>query len=474
MNEKNEAKEFSLTKGASRHGTMSLIMIVVVVVIIIILNLIVGRLPKNILQFDISDQRLYDISDTSREFVKGLDTDVELLLLSELGTTDERISKFVDNYAAMSSHISVETIDPVLYPSVLDTYTCTLNSLVVKNSETGKFRVVPFTGTENSLIIYGLDFSTYEYYEKGFDADGQITSAIAYVASDSSGVIYATCGHGETELGDTAVGIIEKSNLTLNSSRLDILMNGGIPENCDMLIINAPTSDISSDEADALIEYLRHGGDIFLCMSLEDAPNFQKVLNEYGMSMRKGFVGDTSRYYQQYTNFYGFMCIAPLMSAANEITAGIKQNAFVIYPKGMDLIAPARDTIEVSSFMYTSDDGILYIDDDNVENGRFDIAALATEDTENGQTRFTVVLSTSVFSEEVFTSLPSMSNATIFTNIITCGFEDANRFVIPQKNLDVGRNTITNYGWWSVLYIGIIPACVFVGGLIYWLRRRKR
>jgi len=474
VNEENKTKEFSLTRGSSRHGTMSLVTIAVVIVIVIILNLIVGRLPKNILQLDISDEKLYAVSDTSKEFLKTLDTDIELLLLSELGTTDERISKFVDNYAALSDHISVETIDPVLTPSVLDTYTAVLNSLVVKNAETGKFRVIPFSGTENALILRDLNWQTYEYYESAFDADGQITSAISYVSHSSSGVVYATTGHGESELGDTAAGIIEKSNLTVAEKTVNMLLDGGIPEDCGLLIINGPSADISADEADLLLDYLKNGGDILLNLAIEDAPNFGKVMREYGMEPKAGFAGDTTRYYQQYANFYGYMCIAPVLSASHEYTYGINNNAFILYPRAMDLVDPARDTIAVEWFLTTSDDGILYVDDENVENGKCTIGALATEETANGTARLTVVLSSSMFSEEILSGLPSMSNSTIYTNIITSGFEGANRVVIPAKALDVERNTINNYGWWALLYIGVIPLCVFVGGLVYWLNRRKR
>ena len=399
--------------------------------------------------------------------------DIELILLSELGTTDERIVKFIDGYAALSDHISVTTIDPVLYPSVLEEYSAGLNTLVVKNSETGKFRTIAFTGTEDSLIQYSIDFSTYEYYETGFDAEGQITSAISYVSSDSSGTVYSLTGHGEMELGDTQLQLIDKSNLTVGGT-LDILLSGGIPADCGLLVIYNPTSDISADEKTILLDYLAAGGDIFAIIDRSDLTTFNSLLKEYGLEMQSGYVGDTGRYYQQFASFYGYYCIAPVMSTAHDITSGLDTNVFTIYPRGMFITDPARDTITTTSFLSTSDTGIEYVDENTTKDGTYVIGATAVEDVGGDEAILTVISSAQMFDEEIVASFPSMANTAIFTNVVTSGFDGVSNIVIPAKSLEFELNTINSYQWWSLLYMGVIPICVFVGGLIFWLRRRKR
>lgn len=459
---------------ASRYGTLSVAVTAIVIAIIIILNLIVGRLPSNILQIDISDQKLYSISDTSKDFAASLDTDVEFILLSELGSTDERITKFVNNYASMSDHISIETIDPVLYPSVLETYSTEANSLVVKNSETGKFRAIPFLGITNALITYSLDWSTYEYYENGFDADGQITSAIAYVSNETTGTIYTLTGHGESDLGESAVEIIEKSNIVLSDTPADILLDGGIAGDCDMLIINDLSTDITSDEKDIILEYLANGGHVLIISDLVDGENLNAIMSEYGMEMQPGRVGDQERYYQQYANFYGYYCISPVISGFHAITTGIEANAFLIYPRGMLISDPARDTITTRQFLKTSEQGVHYIDDTTLDTGEYIIGASAIEETDNGTASLVVVACSSMFTDEILSTMPSMSNSDIFSGIISFGFDGIDRIAIPAKSLAVETNTINSYQWWSLLYIGVIPVCVFIGGLVFWLRRRKR
>lgn len=91
----------------------------IVVAIVVFLNLIVGQLPTHLLEFDLSDKQLYTVTDTSKEFLAGLDKDVEIVVLAEESNVDERIAKFLDNYAALSSHITVTEVDPVAPPLLL-------------------------------------------------------------------------------------------------------------------------------------------------------------------------------------------------------------------------------------------------------------------------------------------------------------------------------------------------------------------
>ena len=79
----------------------------------------------------------------------------------------------------------------------------------------------------------------------GYDAEGQLTSAIQYVTMDSTElpVIYQVSGHGETALSGGFTEAIEKANITL--SDLALLKEDAVPEDAAALIINGPTTDFS-------------------------------------------------------------------------------------------------------------------------------------------------------------------------------------------------------------------------------------
>ena len=167
-----------LTEGASRQGTYAAGITAIVIAIVIVLNLIVGQLPSHFVQLDITDNKLYTITETSKNYLANLDKEVEIMVVAEQGRADERITKVLDKYAALSPKIIVTEIDPVLNPSVLATYDIKGDSLVVNCKDTGKHTIVPFT----QIIVYDMYsyYTTGRYTETEFDAEGQLTSAVDY------------------------------------------------------------------------------------------------------------------------------------------------------------------------------------------------------------------------------------------------------------------------------------------------------
>ena len=99
-----------------RKGITSAATTAVVLAIAVVVNLVVGQLPSDLVERDISDNSLYTVSDTSVDYLSALERDVELVVLASEDTTDQRITKFLHNYAALSGHLSLSFVDPVEHP----------------------------------------------------------------------------------------------------------------------------------------------------------------------------------------------------------------------------------------------------------------------------------------------------------------------------------------------------------------------
>ena len=192
-----------------------------------------------------SSTKIYDISDTTTELLDSLDSEVDMTVLAVKDSTDERITTFLSRYAALSDKINVEWIDPVLHPSALTDYDTTENTIVVSCEDTGKTTTVSF----DDILV--LDQYSYYYYGTEsyteFDGEGQLTSAVNYVTNDTDYTIYQTTGHGESSLSSTITDLMEKNSYTL--SEVNLLMTTSIPDDCDLLLMYAPTTDLSEDEA---------------------------------------------------------------------------------------------------------------------------------------------------------------------------------------------------------------------------------
>ena len=355
------------------HGIYSVGLTAVVVAIVVVVNLIFGQLPEKYRNIDVSSSKIYEITDTSRDFLKDLDTEVKFTVLAVKEEADERIRTFLSKYASLSKNISVEWIDPVLHPSALQDYDASENSIVVSCEKTGRNTTVTF----DKIVV--VDYSSYYYTgsisENEFDGEGQLTSAVNYVTSEAEKQIYRTAGHGESMLPANITELMDKNNYTV--SEWNLLMNPDIPEDCDLLLMNAPANDLTEDERDAVLDYLAGGGKMMLLLgdtSSKDLPNLSAVMKEYGMEAADGYIADPQRCYQG-NAFYIF----PMLSVSGDMAKGLaSEMVLLINAHGLNLTDPARDTISTTSFMTTSNSGAAVTEDTQTE-GTYTLGAVATE-----------------------------------------------------------------------------------------------
>ena len=334
----------------TKHGSYSVGLTVLVIAIVIVFNLVIGQIPEAYRNLDMSSTKIYEISDTTKDLLSGLNDKVDMKVLAVKKDTDDRIKTFISKYAALSDKINVEWIDPVLHPSALTEYNASENTIVVSCEATGKTTTISF----DKILV--MDTSSYYYSGNAsyseFDGDGQLTSAVNYVTSDVQKTIYKVSGHGEAELSSTVTDLMSKNNYTL--TELNLLMADSIPDDCDLLLMNAPTNDLSENEVTLLTNYLAAGGKVMCLLgdtSLTDFPNLASVLKVYGIEGVDGYIADPTRCYQNQPYY-----IFPQLNVSGDLANGISsQMVLLTNAHGMTLTDPTRDTITTSAFMETSE-----------------------------------------------------------------------------------------------------------------------
>lgn len=445
-----------------RQGGYSLMLTIVVLGIVIAVNLLAGKLPQSIRQIDISDDNIYEITDTSRDLLKDLDKDVSFTVLADKNNADERIRAFIDKYAGLSDHIKTEWVDPVLHPSALTEYDAKENSIVVSCKDTDRTMTVSF----NDIIVYDQSsyYMTGTMTETEFDGEGQLTSAVNYVTSGNGKTIYTISGQGESTLPSSVTELMEKSGF--ETKDLNLLMDTEIPKDCDMLFQYAPTKDISEDELKALVSYMEDGGKLFLLLGdTADMPNLSSLLKTYGLQTEEGYVADMQRCYQG--NYY---YIFPELSVSGDLGNDLSsQMVLLMNAHGLTETDPARDTITTTPFMKTSSDGYLIRDEDDPTQGTYVLGAVATED----ESRLTVISADSLIDENVTSSFTNIENLTLFMNAVTANFGDMENLSIEAKSLQIENNTMKYTGWIGLAAIIGIPVIFLLYGLRKWMKRRK-
>lgn len=447
----------------SRYGTYSTLLTVVVIAIVIVLNMVAGQFPQSFRNIDLSGNQLYEITDQSKALLKSLGKEVEIHVLAEKDSADERIALFIDKYAALSKKVSVKWTDPVLHPTVLTETGASENTIIVSCEDTGKSTNIAMTD-----MVQFDEYSYYysgEYIETAFDAEGQLTSAINYVVSEATYKVYYTAGHGENALTTTITDLFDKSNIT--TQEINTLTQTEIPAECELLFLYAPTTDFTEDEIAILSTYMEEGGKLFYIMGETEnqLTNLNGFLAEYGLEVQNGFAADTQKCYQQ-NPYY----VLPTLSASDGMAAGLQSNVvLMLYPKAIKEVTPARDSITVEAFMTTSENGGYVVTEEKQEQGTYILGAVATEE----DARLTVITSQTIIDENLVKQFSNLENATLFMNAVTENFENASNVSIPSKSLEITRNTVQNVGLFTFVVILGVPVVILAGGFVKWMKRRK-
>lgn len=447
----------------SRYGSYSTLLTVIVIAIVIVINMVAGQFPDTWKNIDLSSNHLYEITDQSKALLKSLDKEVEIHILADKDSVDERIKLFIEKYTGLSKKVSIKWTDPVLHPTVLTANNAASNTVIVSCEDTGKSTQISL----DDMITYNEMY--YYYYgtqqEEGFDAEGQLTGAINQVVNETSHKIYCTTGHGEMSLGATLSDLMEKSSLT--TEEINTLTVSEIPEDCELLLFYAPTTDLVEAEKTVIQEYMQEGGDVLLVLGDTNntaTPNLDALLKEYGMQKVNGYIADTKNCLQS-SPYY----ILPELTLSDEMSTGMKSKmVLLVNSLGMEVTDPERDTITVEKFMTTSSYGFAITEEAQTQ-GTYVLGAQATED----DCVFTVFTSANMIDENLTTMYSTLENNTLFMNAVTSNFEDVSNVSIEAKSLEVTYNTMKHTGVSTMIVIFGVPAVVLIIGFMTWWKRRK-
>lgn len=477
-----QKRRYRVSRRKLSTAVFSVSFIAVAVALSVVVNLIVNAVPSDKTAIDCSYSKLYSITDDTKTALGKLKEDVTVYALVAENRKDSQIDTILNRYKDLSKHISVEYVNPSKKPYFYKDYTDqapTTNSLIVVSGK--RSRVIDY------YDIYQYESSYYSYSSEltGFDAEGQLTSAILYVTleNDELPVVYEITGHGESSIGSEFQDVIGKANMTL--TELELLNEESVPEDAAALIINAPQQDFNQADAKKVTDYLKDGGKAIVIGSYTEKslPNFESVLKEYGVNFTGGMVAenDAQHYYQMGGPFY----LLPEVNGS--AYTGSIQGSYVYVPAAVGITYPeSMETIVYTSLMDTSDQAVSKNDPDNMKDygyeegdteGPFSIG-LAVEESvdEDKTTQLLVFASPYLFSDQA--SQMTANNAVLFSDVISTIVPDTDSSdsVIPVKEYTLDNLTVN--ALWSILlgllFTIFVPLILVGTGIVIFAIRRKK
>ena len=461
---------------AFRGGSYALAVSAVVLAILIAVNVFAAALPKSLTRQDISAAQLYSVTSNTKAVVSALDADVTIYWIVQAGEEDAVIENLLNKYDSLSDRITVEKRNPDVYPTFAEQYTdetAANNSLVVECGD--KSRYIAY----DDIYLGEVNMYTGTYSATDFDGEGAITSAIDYVTSDEYPRVYLLEGHGEAELPAEFAEQIEKENL--ETASLSLLNVDAIPEDADCLILYAPQSDISAEEAEILADYIAGGGKLLVCAGAveEGLPeNLYSLLSGYGITAHDGLVVDTDR--EHYAFGYPYILMPDLGSSA-VTDALIEENYFPILPLAVGLTvgedtgsAVVTQLLTTSEASYSKADGYAmetYDWEEGDAEGPFALA-VSVEDDSGGQI---VWFTSDQFLTDDYNALSSGANQDLVMNALSSLIGEDEAMAIRSRSLSYNYLTISAAAasTLQVLMIGVFPL-LFPGTGIYIVLKRRQ
>ena len=485
-----------------RFGSYSSALIAVVIAVAVAFNLVISQIPEKYMSFDLSPGKLYTIGEKTEKLLSSLEEDVTLTVLAEESSADRTLSKLLERYEDESNLEAAQK-----YSSVSQ------NSIVVSCGS--KENVIDYNN------IYVSDYSSYYTtgsYSTSFDGEGQITSAVANVTSDEIPAAYTLMGHGESTVGSSLSSLMTKQNISLQD--LNLMTSGGIPEDCDCLIINAPSSDLGAEEADQIIKWLDEGGKAVITAGYTETEltNFNRVLAAYGMKINRGIVMESANHYYQYPLY-----VIPNIEDSEITSDLVSEKANILIPQTMSIEKTESEDVVVTDLLTSSDgayaktvvDGKItsYEKESGDTDGPFAFACLAQkngadtgadestdaaagEDSpaegdsvadESGDTagqeesaggQVILISAGTITDESLSNSLP-VANLDFYMNCLgslSGGDDSAGNISIDAKSVDAEYLTIPamHANIWLVVAVILFPLVILVAGFVIWFRRRKK
>ena len=255
--------------------TLSLVLLILAA----FLGINTGMKVLDLTPIDLTQEKLYTLTDESKERVKDIDKDVHLYFV---GYTDDNADlALAKQYKDANERIVAEAVDEESRPDLVEKYGI---------QDTGSSGIIVECG-DRSKVLTASDLVTYDSttYETISIAEEKLTSAIISVTTDDIPKVYFLEGYSDFTLDYNMYYLsVYLENEITEVDTLNILSTGNVPDDCDTLVITSPSQDFSNEAKTAIIDYINRGGNILwlnAAMAISaDLPNVNEVLALYGVN----------------------------------------------------------------------------------------------------------------------------------------------------------------------------------------------
>ncbi|GBD26582.1 hypothetical protein HRbin30_01914 [bacterium HR30] len=263
----------------SLRGNQSIVHVVQVTLQIVILGalftFVLLLAERHNRRFDFSPTQQFLLSDAAQKVAQSLDEDVEIIAFYTPDEPGQRRALFdtLELFNKANPRIRYQLVDLNRSPGMAQKYS-------VNNAGAG-------------VLVRGERVEPIQFV----DEEG-ITSALIRLTRQTTRAVCFVTGHGEHSPFDTderrgyteVAKALEREGFSIRE--LNFIPQGGLPEECRVVVLAGPTKDLLPGEATALESYLRHGGQVLLLIDPGAPPSVITFLERFGVRVGNDVVLD--------------------------------------------------------------------------------------------------------------------------------------------------------------------------------------
>jgi ABC-type uncharacterized transport system involved in gliding motility auxiliary subunit len=447
------------SKKSSRQGTNTGVLALGVIVILAIVNVLGFQHHK---RFDLTTQKLFTLSDQTKNIVGGLKTDINVVRFSK--TPDAQFDDLMTEYRNTNAHIKFQNIDPQEKPEIAKEYGAQHIGDIILASGSRKQTLTPTPGQPPS--------------------ETDVTSDILKLTRDKVKTVCFVTGHNEKALADKAgTGYsgaddgLKKEGYATKS--VNLVMENGVPADCDVLVIAGPTQSYLQPEADFVKKYIDAGGKAMIEVDPQTDPKLNDIFTEWNANLGSNVVVDASGM----GRLFGTGPAVPLVVDYGDspITKGLK-GGMTFFPLARTIGIADKNKADVSDteLLKTSERTFTIPNLDRKEvkfdpktdtQGPLTIGLSGSKRTDGKDSRV-VLIGDSDFASNQWVGM--QHNGDLFFNAIDWLAQDEDLISIRPKDqtdrhLTLTESQVNGLRWVDLIFV---PGIVIFAGIAIWWKRR--
>lgn len=479
----------------ARHGSVAIGIVIAVIAIVIVLNIIcsllVDRFPN--LKLDMTANSSYALQEDTADYVSHLSKDVKVTILMNKDNFEgggsymvQAVNLLEKMESGSNGKLKLGYVDLTENPTFTSAYPD-----VDWTDSNEKYLMVVECGDQYRVLTvedcFEYDEETYYYYGKmqftGSNVEQAVVTSMLNVTTDDKVVVDMITGNNEQDYSVIKT-LLENNAYQVNEVSLATQELG---EDATIAFLYAPSVDLDEEAVSKLSSWLDNDGEYGRTLvyvptaDMPSTPNLDELLNEWGMSVDRDYVFETSNdHLVSSRSPYAF-----LVDYTDYYTEGLKNAGIPVVVSDTHAVN-VTDESKAHAILNTSEKAGIYPLDaeedwdynDAIKGEPISVAAEGIKsNTDETESKLVVFGSYVMFNSNIM-SFNSYNNSSYLMNLInTVSGKDDTGITIETKTMEsteLGVADVATRSVIMVIFVIVIPIAVIVIGLVLWIRRRNK